>query len=84
MKLIVDPGQEDKLVDLYMDSWIQDYKDEKNLAYKVIVAPCSLGVSPKKHRPHMATHQNQNWTIWNLWLIQFLQKIIWLDRDYLL
>jgi hypothetical protein len=41
-------------------------------------------VSPKKHRPHMATHQNQNWTIWNLWLIQFWQKIIWLDRDYLL
>ena len=38
VKLIVDPGQEDKLVDLYVDSWIKDYKDEKNLAYKVIVA----------------------------------------------
>ena len=50
MKLIVDPGQEDKLVDLYVDSWINDYKDEKNLAYKVIVAQCSLWVSPKKHR----------------------------------
>ncbi|CAL1156779.1 unnamed protein product, partial [Cladocopium goreaui] len=29
VKLIVDPGQEDKLVDLYVDSWIKDYKDEK-------------------------------------------------------
>ena len=31
VKLIPDPGMEDKLVDLYMDSWLPDYKDEKNL-----------------------------------------------------
>jgi len=31
VKLIPDPGMEDKLVDLYMDSWLPDYKDEKHL-----------------------------------------------------
>lgn len=31
MKLIVDPQSEDKLVDLYMDSWMKDHVDEKNL-----------------------------------------------------
>eukprot|EP00435_Cladocopium_sp_Y103_P048673 s811_g14.t1 len=36
VKLIVDPNSEDKLVDLYMDSWLKDFKDEKNLAYKVL------------------------------------------------
>ena len=45
VKLIVDPGQEDKLVDLYVGSWINDYKDEKNLASKC--DSCSMGVSPK-------------------------------------
>ena len=31
VKLIVEPPVEDKLVDLYMDSWLPEYKDEKIL-----------------------------------------------------
>jgi hypothetical protein len=31
VKLIVESPVEDKLVDLYMDSWLPEYKDEKIL-----------------------------------------------------
>lgn len=42
MKLIVDPGSEDKLVDLYMDSWMKEYKDEKLLGSENIRLNLSL------------------------------------------
>lgn len=31
VKFIVDPMSEEKLVDLYMDTWMKDHKDEKKL-----------------------------------------------------
>ena len=34
VKFVVDPGSEDKLADLYMDTWLKDHVDEKHLGLK--------------------------------------------------